>query len=244
MTSADIPFHRFSRKTRVVFFTGAGISAESNISTFRDPDGHWAKHDPMKLASPQGFRQDPDLVLSWYASRREDAMQAEPNPAHLAITSFQKLFKHSFVITQNVDGLHHRAGNQNILELHGNLHRQKCFDCGLALDVSGSGVNITTCECGGLPRPDVVWFGESLPQHVLQQAFQEADHAELFFAIGTSTQIYPASQLPYEAQRQGAYVIEINPASTPFTEKADVALRGKAGEILPKLFEEFYASLN
>jgi len=245
MTVKQIPIQRFSPETRVVFFTGAGISAESGIATFRDPDGHWAKYDPMKLASPAGFREDPELVLNWYADRREAIRKASPNRAHEAITDFQKLLVNSVVITQNVDGLHARAGNRNIHELHGNIHRHKCHRCGTRAEVKPRQARkLRTCECGGLIRPDVVWFGESLPMTALNDAFEAAGSCELLFSIGTSAQIYPAAQLPHEAQKRGAFVIEINPEPTPFSAHADLCFHEQAGSILPKIYEEFHAHLS
>ncbi|NQV29601.1 MAG: NAD-dependent deacylase [Candidatus Marinimicrobia bacterium] len=245
MPGTSIPFHAFNKSTEVVFFTGAGISAESGISTFRDPDGHWTKHDPVKLASRQGFRTDPELVLSWYGDRRDKIREIRPNAGHLAITNFQKLFQNSVVITQNVDGLHADAGNEHILELHGNIHKHKCMLCGAPKILTmGEERKLNICGCGGWVRPDVVWFGENLPVDILSKSFEAVRSSHLFFSIGTSTQIYPAAQLPFEAQRNGAYVIEINPESTPFSPVANLSLREGAGNALPKLYEEFYASLS
>lgn len=230
---------------KVVFFTGAGISAESGIDTFRDPDGYWAKHDPMKLASPEGFRQDPELVLAWYTARRKKVRNAKPNRAHLAITKFQKLFPDSMVITQNVDGLHWQAGNAPVLELHGNINRQKCFRCDKpAEDLASEEGDMSYCSCGGPLRPDVVWFGESLPTNTLNDAFEASRVCDIFFSIGTSTLIYPAAQLPFEAARSGAYVIEVNPEATPLSDLADNSVKGLAGEMLPKILKEFNAVIS
>lgn len=243
--SVQIPSDRFHSNSRVVFFTGAGISAESGISTFRDIDGYWSKYDPTKLASPQGFSEDPDLVLKWYAERRKKIKKARPNHAHLAITDFQKLFPKSMVITQNVDGLHWQAGNAPVLELHGSIHREKCFECGKpGSELPATRGKRSFCSCGGLMRPDVVWFGESLAMSTLSDAFESTRQCDIFFTIGTSTLIYPAAQLPYEARNAGAYVIEVNQEETPFSEAADLSVRGKAGEILPKIFREFNAAVS
>ncbi len=242
MLPENIPFERFSPDSRVVFFTGAGISAESGISTFRDPDGHWSKYDPMKLASPAGFQEDPELVLNWYADRRESIKKAKPNAAHRSISIFQKLFRHSVVITQNVDGLHARAGNTSIYELHGNIHHHKCNRCGKPIKLSSRKMRVLNyCDCGGKIRPDVVWFGEPLAPQTINAAFDAAQGCDLMFTIGTSTQIYPAAQLPFEAQSRGAFVIEINPEPTPFSAKADVSIHTAAGFALPKFYEEFHA---
>ncbi len=244
MNVSEIPMNRFSRDSHVVFFTGAGISAESGISTFRDPEGHWSKYDPMKLASQAGFKEDPELVLNWYADRREIILQAQPNAAHTSISDFQKLFRHTVVITQNVDGLHERAGNQTIYELHGNIHRHKCNSCGKRTKLTAEKMRVLNrCDCGGDIRPDVVWFGESLPQETINQAFDAVQRCDLMFSIGASTQIYPAAQLPLEAHMRGAYVIEINPEPTPFSPRTDLSVRDEAGSALPKLYEEFHAQL-
>jgi NAD-dependent deacetylase len=234
-----IPFERLNPDSQIVFFTGAGISAESGLATFRDPDGHWAKHDPMQLASRAGFQQDQELVLSWYAQRRKNALRADPNDAHRTITRFQKLFPHSVVITQNVDGLHARAGNQRILELHGNLHRTKCFLCHRPLALP-DGAQSVICSCGGAGRPDVVWFGENLDPSLLSEAMEYSRNCDLFFSIGTSNQIFPAGELPYLARKAGAIVIEINPQATPFSPLADQSLREPAGVVLPALYKEFH----
>jgi NAD-dependent deacetylase len=199
----------------------------------------------MLLASAAGFRQDPELVLEWYAARRKNAVEAQPNAGHLAITEFQKLFPDSVVITQNVDGLHARAGNAPVWELHGNIHQQKCFTCGAAADQDREySTGLNHCVCGGILRPAVVWFGESLPMAVLNEVYEAASTCDIFFSIGTSTQVYPAAQLPYEAQKQGAFVIEINPEATPFSTQAELSLREKAGAVLPKIYEEFHAALS
>ena len=245
MPGTSIPFHQFNKFSEIVFFTGAGISSESGISTFRDPEGYWAKHDPMQLASRQGFKADPELVLSWYGDRRASIRNTQPNAGHLAITNFQKLFQNSLVITQNVDGLHTDAGNDPVLELHGNIHKHKCLECGTPINVIETQErSLNICTCGGWVRPDVVWFGEMLPMEILNAAYSAIESCELFFSIGTSTQVYPAAQLPFDAQRQGAYVIEINPDPTPFSSMADLSLRELAGTALPKLYEEFYAGLS
>jgi len=245
MSGLDILMSQISRNSSVVFFTGAGISAESGISTFRDPEGHWSKHDPMKLASQAGFQEDPELVLAWYADRRESILKAEPNAAHDSICEFQKLFRHSVVITQNVDGLHERAGNRDIFELHGNIHRHKCNRCGKLIELAEKNMRyLNYCQCGGHIRPDVVWFGEALPIQVINDAIEAVRACDLMFTIGTSTQIYPAAQFPFTAQATGAFVIEINPEPTPFSSKANLSIQDHAGSALPILYEEFYAHIN
>ncbi len=245
MFESQIPYETFNQNSPVVFFTGAGISAESGLATFRDTGGHWKKYDPMKLASAAGFKEDPELVLKWYTDRREVALRAQPNAGHVAITQFQKLFPRSVVITQNVDGLHARAANHPVWELHGSIHRYKCFECGMMVAENQIvGTSPEYCACGGMLRPDVVWFGEDLSMEVLDKAFQTAEECTLFFSIGTSTQVYPAAHLPFAAQQNGAFIIEINPEPTSLSAYADLSLREPAGEILPKLYEEFNAAFS
>jgi NAD-dependent deacetylase len=234
----------FNSQQRIVFLTGAGISAESGISTFPSPHGYWSKYDPMQLASPQGFKADPELVLDWYAARRAQINRSEPNQAHLTITKIQKLFDESLVITQNVDGLHQRAGNDPVLELHGSIHRQKCATFGKDLgEVTDDSVQ-ARCDCGGRARPDVVWFGESLSHDILGAAIEKAEQADICFVIGTSSLVYPAAQLPRIVKRRGGKVIEINPEETQLSSLADISLRGMAGMILPKMHEEIYAKIH
>ena len=238
---------RFTKDCKMVFFTGAGISAESGVPTFRDKDGYWSKYDPMILASVDGFRQDPELVWEWYLYRREKIISVEPNPAHFGITQFQSIFNEAIVATQNVDDLHNRAGNREVYELHGNIFATKCLECGMALDMPPNfdlkTHGIPQCECGGMARPGVVWFGESLPRETLTRVFELTRRADVFFSIGTSTEVYPAAQLPFEAKNHGAVVIEINPNRTPFSVHADLVLQQPSGEILPQLFEELQFAL-
>ncbi|MCF7823792.1 MAG: NAD-dependent deacylase [Candidatus Marinimicrobia bacterium] len=245
MLGAEIPFEKFSKDTRVTFFTGAGISAESGIPTFRSTGGLWSKYDPVKLASPEGFNENPQLVLDWYAWRRDAIRLADPNPAHLSITKFQKLFHDSAVITQNVDSLHSRAGNNSVLELHGNIFRERCNNCGEENGLnSDERTKIRYCHCGGMLRPDVVWFGETLENQKLEQAFELTGACQIFFSLGTSTQVYPAAQLPFYAKEHGAYTIEINTERTPFSNHTDLFIKDAAGHALPNLYEEFYAAVS
>lgn len=238
---------RFTQACKIVFFTGAGISAESGVPTFRDKDGYWSKYDPMQLASIKGFRGDPEVVWEWYLYRREKINSVKPNPGHVAITRLQSIFKQAVVATQNVDGLHERAGNNHVFELHGNIFTTKCLECGMTLDLPATfdlkKNGIPRCECGGMARPGVVWFGESLPRETLTEVFDHTRSADVFFSIGTSTEVYPAAQLPFDAKRSGAVVIEINPNRTPFSQQADLSIQQPAGKILPQLFEELQLAL-
>ncbi len=223
---------------QIAVLTGAGISAESGVPTFREAQtGLWAKYDPQELATPHAFRRNPKLVWEWYTWRRELVSKAVPNAGHKALVTLEANVPQFTLITQNVDGLHERAGSRNIIELHGNIMRTKCFDNG-RLVTSWPETNEVPprCpHCGGFLRPDVVWFGESLPYDALETAVAKAQSCDVFFSIGTSSQVQPAASLPLEAIRANAICIEINPENTPLTFFVDYALAGTAGSILPDL---------
>lgn len=221
----------------VTVLTGAGVSRESGVPTFRDPDGLWAKFSPAELASMDAFLANPRLVLEWYAHRRAVLDTVEPNPGHFALAELARRFDRFALITQNVDGLHQRAGSPAVIELHGNLTRNKCHRCnhpmtwpeGLA---EGS---IPLCGCGGMIRPDVVWFGEMLPPDALDQAFRAAENCDVFFSIGTMGEVQPAASLPGAARRRGALTVEINPNPTSLSGVMDIILRGPSGVVLPEI---------
>ena len=222
----------------VVVLTGAGISAESSIPTFRDAQtGLWAKYSPQELATPQAFRRNPKLVWEWYAWRRELVAQAKPNPGHLALAELEQLVPLFTLITQNVDGLHQRAGSRNVIELHGNIKRTKCFEQGHMVDSwDETGEIPPRCpKCNSYLRPDVVWFGESLPRQALADAFAAAEQCDLFLSIGTSALVHPAASLPAVALERGTITVEINPDSTPLTPRVTYTLQGPAGQVLPNL---------
>lgn len=228
----------------VTVLTGAGVSAESGVPTFRDAQtGLWAKFSPEELATPRAFRRNPRLVWEWYAWRRKLVADAKPNPAHLALAEMEKLFPRFHLITQNVDGLYQRGGSRRVIELHGNIMRTKCFDEGTIVSSwKDTGDVPPKCPaCGGLLRPDVVWFEEAMPEAEMEQATTASTSCEVFFSIGTSTVVYPAAALPSEALRSGATVVEINPQPTPFTEQAHFALAGAAGVVLPELLKALKA---
>ena len=227
----------------VAVLTGSGISAESGVPTFRDAQtGLWARYEPTELATPEAFARDPRLVWAWYAWRRELVKGASPNPGHEALAELERHVPELVLITQNVDGLHRRAGSRRVIELHGNIMRSKCSREGVPLEPRKDDMEIPpTCpSCGAFLRPDVVWFGEMLPQEALEKAFQTARNCDLFFSIGTSSLVQPAASLPFEALRNGAVIAEVNLNDTPLTRHAEYALRGRAGEVLPALVGAAY----
>jgi NAD-dependent deacetylase len=218
--------------------TGAGVSQESDVPTFRDAQtGLWAQHRAEDLATPEAFARDPKLVWDWYAMRRARADTVAPNPGHFALAEMARHIPHFTLITQNVDGLHTKAGSPQVLELHGNIRRVKCFDCGMiARDWRDDGEAVPRCaSCGGFLRPDVVWFGERLPLGALEAAVAAARGCQVFFSIGTSALVQPAAALAYAAKNRAATLVEVNAEPTPLTPKVDFFLQGKSGEILPAL---------
>lgn len=223
---------------RVTVLTGAGVSAESRIPTFRDAmTGLWARYKPEELATPEAFQRDPKLVWEWYQWRRDLVSGASPNPGHYALVTMQQKIAELTLVTQNVDGLHHRAGSSAVLELHGNLARCKCFEEDRVLESwpETDEVPPRCPNCGGRLRPDVVWFGESLPPDTLRRAALAAASCDLFFSIGTSAVVFPAASLIYQAMRAGAVTVEINPRATEQTAQVTYALAGPSGELLPEL---------
>lgn len=223
----------------VVFFTGAGISAESGIPTFRGKEGIWNKIKPEELASFDAFIRNPELVWEWYNHRKRIIHQSKPNPGHIAIAEMQDLFPEVTVVTQNIDNLHRRAGSKTIYELHGNIERNYCIKCkkfyNEELDFSKG---VPKCNCGGLIRPDVVWFGEYLPEDQFNASEKVAANCDLFFVVGTSAVIYPAASLIFTAKQNGAYLAEINIEETEISGLADKSFFGTSGEILPEILNE------
>jgi NAD-dependent deacetylase len=226
---------------RVVALTGSGVSAESGIPTFREAQtGLWERYDPQELATPEAFARNPRLVWEWYEWRRHLVAEAEPNPGHLALAELGRRIPGFTLVTQNVDGLHGRAGSRNVIELHGNILRSKCSleDEVVQPEEHDDSVPPRCARCGASLRPDVVWFGELLPFEALE-ATRECD---LLLSIGTSSLVYPAAALPYEALENGAALVEVNPSETPLTPHADYSLRGSASEVLPNLLREAFGS--
>ncbi len=227
----------------VAVLTGAGISAESGVPTFREAQtGLWAQYDPQELATPQAFRRNPRLVWEWYDWRRNLVAAAAPNPGHQALAAMEQHAPRFTLITQNVDGLHQRAGSQTVIELHGNIMRTKCAEDGRLVPhwPPTDEVPPRCPHCGGRLRPDVVWFGENLDHGNLETAVTAAQTCDIFFSIGTSALVHPAAALPLEALKAGAIVVEINPQATPLTLQVSYALTGAAGVLLPALVAAAY----
>lgn len=238
---------------RVLILTGAGVSAESGVPTFRGEQGLWKRHRPEELATPSAFRRDPRLVWEWYAYRRGLVAACEPNAGHRALARFQAARPGVTLVTQNVDGLHERARREAgevggggygapPLELHGSLFRVRCVTCGERTFHTGeidaaSDATLPRCPCGGLLRPDVVWFGESLDPAVLERAFAAASGADVGLVVGTSAVVQPAASLPWSTLESGGFVVEVNPEATPLSSRASARLVGPAGAVLPRLFE-------
>ncbi|HEX8917307.1 MAG TPA: NAD-dependent deacylase [Chloroflexota bacterium] len=245
MTFDDALLGRFRLAEHLVVFTGAGASAESGIPTFRDAlTGLWENFDPLALATPEGFEQDPGLIWGWYEWRRGEVMRCKPNRAHTTIADLAR-HKRVTVITQNVDDLHERAGSPDVVHLHGSLQHPRCFKCGRPGNYppgipneppGGRRLLPPRCNCGGLLRPGVVWFHESLPQEAWHRAEAAAGHCDIFMSVGTSSVVYPAAELPYIAARTGACVVQVNPEPTELDPVAGFNLRGTAGEVLPALY--------
>ena len=222
----------------VCVLTGAGISAESGVPTFRDAQtGLWAKFRPEDLATPEAFARDPRRIWEWYEWRRELVRCAQPNAGHRALAELARIVPRLTLVTQNVDSLHQRAGSEGVIEYHGNILRDRCTAEGIVTDRSPLSVTgLPECaRCGELLRPDVVWFGEAIPRSALLQADVAAADSDVFMAIGTAAVVYPAAGLAERALRSGAKIIEINTESTELTPLADVALQGPSGQLLPQI---------
>lgn len=243
---------RLRTATSVMALTGAGISAESGVPTFRAPGtGLWSQYRIEDFATPRAWKRDPRLVWGWYTHRRRLARRVQPNAGHLALARLDDFYPDFTVVTQNVDGLHTRAGSRRVLELHGSLFGFRCTAEGIPIPYDdpddenpeamerlerGEGPEVPTCpQCGELLRPDIVWFEEPLPADVLWRAQAAAEQCDVCLAIGTSAQVYPAAALPQTARQRGALIIEVNPEETELTSQAHLSLRGPAGLALPQL---------
>lgn len=220
----------------LIAMTGAGISRESNVPTFRGADGLWKQYDAMQLATPDAFRANPQLVWEWYSWRQDLILKCSPNPAHETLVKWEQKGYLKSIITQNVDGLHRRAGSHSLHEVHGNLWTLKCTSCDYHDQLDAPAVGVPICpSCSNHLRPDVVWFGENLNQEIMLNVYSELDKADVCMVIGTSALVQPAASFPLLVREQGGLIIEVNIEETPLTPLATVHLRGKAGEILPLL---------
>ena len=228
---------RLVQAQKIVFVTGAGISQESGIPTFRGKDGLWRKYDPMKLATIDAFYEDPKLVWEWYEERRKNILNASPNAGHVTIAELEK-YKQVSVLTQNIDGLHQRAGSTNVYELHGSIITIKCTVCDFKDKITSEFSTLPPiCKCGNVLRPDVVWFGEALPQDVWESAIKEASSCDVMIVVGTSLAVSPANLLPVYAKQNGAAMIEVNIEKTQMSSEMDLSLRESATKALPELVE-------
>ncbi len=238
----DILVEKLQIARSVAVLTGAGVSAESGVATFRGEGGLWKKFRPEELANFDAFIRNPGLVWEWYQFRRKLIHEVKPNPGHFALSKLEKHYNNFTLITQNVDGLHQTAGNINIVELHGNILRNRCIECNSMFSkrILEEDKKVPLCDCGGLIRPDVVWFGEMLPHGAIEKAARAAEECDLFFSIGTSAIVYPAASLPGIAKQNGAFIVEINPEPTPVTDIADVVIYEKSGVALPIIEKKLF----
>ena len=238
---------RLKYAKRICVLTGAGASKESGVPTFREADGLWNKFKPEELANVNAFIQNPALVWEWYSWRRELMGKVKPNQGHFALAELEKLLQSFTLVTQNVDNLHRLAGSVNVVELHGNIQRNKCHDCGEIFTpddkrakfefFEGELPRCPVCKTG-LLRPDVVWFGEMLPEEAIEIAVLEAEHSDVYLSIGTSSVVYPAAGLPQYAKETGAFLVEINPMATDLSGFADMVIREPSGIALPEIVKE------
>ncbi|MCB1190020.1 MAG: NAD-dependent deacylase [Leptospiraceae bacterium] len=229
-----------TQNKKVAVLTGAGISHESGIPTFRGAGGYWKQYKAEELATPEAFQRDPKLVWEWYDYRRGVCAKAKPNPAHEVVFKMESYFPEFLVITQNVDGLHRRAGNKKIFEIHGNIFTARCTSCSNRISLGDEPLKEIPLKCnvcGSLARPHIVWFGESYDGDILDQCYSFLATTELIFVIGTSGQVSVPVNMAKYAATKGAYCIEVNPEETSVTDFTDTFLQGKAGEVLPQLWE-------
>jgi NAD-dependent deacetylase len=231
----DSVARKIKEAKKIVFVTGAGISQESGIPTFRGKDGYWRKYDPIQLATIDAFYENPKLVWEWYEERRKNILGAQPNKGHIAISELAK-YKDVIVLTQNIDGLHQRAGSKKVFELHGSIIRIKCTVCDFKGDIITNFDSLPPkCRCGNMLRPDVVWFGEPLPSSIWNEAIMHAQSCDVMVIAGTSLVVSPANTLPLYARQNGAVLIEVNPEKTVMSSEMDLSIQDTSASILPHL---------
>ena len=241
MEISDIFLSKLKSSKNVGAVCGAGISNESGVPTFRGEDGLWKKFRAEELANFDAFISNPELVWEWYNFRKRLTFNVEPNPGHYALAEMENLYDNFFIITQNVDNLHRRAGSKNVIEIHGNIMQSKCIKCNKRYNDMPFDENIKSipkCECGEMIRPDVVWFGEMLSEKLLKKSYELLNECQLLFVIGTSGYVYPAASFPSVAKENGAYLIEINVEKTHISNIMDKTLLGLSGKILPDIVEK------
>ena len=220
----------------LIALTGAGISKESNVPTFRGEDGLWRNYNAMELATPAAFANNPSLVWEWYSWRQRLIAECEPNPAHNILVKWEEKGILKTLITQNVDGLHRRAGSQNVLEVHGDLWALKCVSCNYVGRSNAPALGIPPCpQCASHLRPDVVWFGESLDAGIIDQVYIELNKADACLVVGTSALVQPSASFPLIVKKRGGQLVEVNVEETSLTSVVDVHLLGMAGKVLPSL---------
>lgn len=247
----ETAMQRLKNAYRIVALTGAGISAESGIPTFRGEEGLWKKLSPQELASFEAFIKNTAMVSEWYQHRREIIHHTQPNNGHYTLKELQEIAPQFDLITQNVDGLHQRAGSTDVIELHGNIMENYCINCNQRYSQDEfeelyrhNPNHVPHCYCGGLIRPNVVWFGEALPEESIEKAYRVSQEADVFLSIGTSAQVSPASNLPRIAKQHNSYIIEVNTTRTAISDLVDLHLEGPAGEILPLLLDDYRLLIN
>jgi len=227
--------------SNVTVLSGAGISAESGIPTFRGEDGLWKNFRPEDLATPEAFSKDPKLVWEWYEWRRKLIKDSKPNPGHYALADLEQQVADYTLITQNIDGLHQMAGSRNIVEMHGNLWQIRCTNCGNIeqnFEVPFKELPPLCKDCNSLGRPNIVWFGEMIPMPIIDKSLTSIENCQVMLIIGTSGVVEPAASMGLVAKQTGKTVIEINLETTPNSNFYDLSINGKSGEILPRIFRK------
>lgn len=244
MTDSQLMIQAAAKARSVAVITGAGMSRESGIPTFRGQDGLWKNFRPEELASPDAFNRDPLLVWEWYEWRRQIVLKAKPHEGHHVVAQMEDHYPEFLLITQNVDGLHPRAGNEKLIEIHGSINRARCTRCQVRfeLDLQTLRDLPLKCKCGGLARPDVVWFGESYDSSLLSASMDFLSTADMVWVIGSSGMVSVPVYLAAQARDSGAFLVDLNPEEAEFSRYCDVKIRAKAGEFLPQFWQALLAA--